>query len=120
LAAASLLPSVAEAATYVTLGSRTVNLGSDHDRLRVGLLKGLFTHVRLEVSGNSIFMQDLHITFVNGDVIDVPVRLLILDGTRTRDINLPGVARAIRYIDMRYVRVPFGGRAKVTIVGRKL
>lgn len=118
MAAMPILP--AEAAEYVVLGSRTVNLGSDRDRIRVGALRGLFSRIRLEVSGNSIFMEDLKVTFMNGETADLPVRLLIREGSRTRDILLPGVVRLIRHIDMRYTRVPLGGRAKVTIVGKKV
>jgi hypothetical protein len=104
----------------VLLGSRTVNLGSDHDRIYVGPLRGIFSRIRLEVTGNAIFMQDLKVTFMNGETADLPVRLLIEEGGRTRDILLPGLLRLIAHIDMRYVRVPLGGRAKVTIVGKRL
>jgi hypothetical protein len=118
LVAGTSLP--ATAADYVVLGSRTVNLGSDHDRIYVGPLRGIFSRIRLEVSGNAIFMQDLKVTFMNGETADLPVRLLIEEGGRTRDILLPGLLRLIAHIDMRYVRVPLGGRAKVTIVGKRL
>lgn len=103
----------------VVLGSRIVNLGSDRDRIRVGL-KGLFSRIRLEVKGNGIFMEDLKVTFMNGETADLKVRLFIEDGGRTRDILLPGILRLIRHIDMRYRRVPLGGRARVTIIGRRL
>lgn len=110
----------AEAAEDVALGTRTVNLGSDHDRIRVGLGRGLFSRIRLEVENNGIFVQDLKVTFMNGDTADLKVRVFIEEGGRTRDILLPGLVRAIRYIDMTYRRVPLGGRAKVTVVGRRL
>lgn len=110
----------AQAQEYVVLGTRTVNLGRDHDRIRVGLLKGIFSRIRLEVEDNGIFIQDLTVTFVNGESASLPVRHFIEEGGRTRDILLPGILRAIQYIDMSYRRVPLGGRAKVTIVGKRL
>lgn len=110
----------ASAQEYVVLGSRTVNLGRDSDRIRVGLLRGLFTRIRLEVTGNSIFMRDLKVTFVNGETADLRVRSFIEEDGRTRDIRLPGLVRAIRHIDMTYRRVPGGGRATVTVVGRRV
>lgn len=110
----------AEAAEDVVLGTRTVNLGSDHDRIRVGLGRGLFSRIRLQVQNNGIFVQDLKVTFMNGDTADLKVRVFIEEGGRTRDILLPGLIRAIRHIDMTYRRVPLGGRAKVTVIGRKL
>jgi hypothetical protein len=117
---AGALSSGAEAAEDVVLGTRTVNLGSDRDRIRVGLGRGLFSRIRLEVENNGIFVQDLKVTFMNGDTADLKVRVFIEEGGRTRDILLPGLVRAIRYIDMTYRRVPLGGRAKVTVVGRRL
>lgn len=107
--------SAGRAAEFVAVGSRTVNLGSDHDRIT-----GLLTRLRLEVSGNTTFMQSLMVTFVNGETAELPVRLLIEDGGRPRNILLPGIIRAIQHIDKRYWRVPFGGRATVTIVGHRL
>ena len=72
------------------------------------------------MENNGIFVQDLKVTFMNGDTADLKVRVFIEEGGRTRDILLPGLVRAIRYIDMTYRRVPLGGRAKVTVVGRRL
>ena len=115
---AATVPAAAQ--EYVVLGERTVNLGADRDRIRVGLLKGIFSRIRLEVRGNGIFLLDLKVTFGNGETADLPVRTFIADGSRTRDILLPGVLRTIRHIDMTYRRVPLGGRATVTIVGKRL
>lgn len=118
LASAIALP--VAAAEYIILGRRIVNLGSDHDRVYVGPLRGIFSRIRLEVTGNAIFMQSLTVTFMNGETAVLPVRLLIPEGGHTRDILLPGVLRLIAHIDMRYVRVPLGGRATVTVVGKRL
>jgi hypothetical protein len=117
---AAFTPVAAMAAEYVVLGSRVVNLGSDHDRIQVGLLKGIFSRIRLEVRGNGIFLETLKVTFMNGETAELPVRYFIADGSRTRDILLPGILRAISHIDLRYRRVPLGGRATVTVVGKRL
>jgi hypothetical protein len=114
---AGAIASPAQAATWVLLGERRVSLLSDRDRVRVGIADGLFSRILLQVDGNAIFMQDLKVTFVNGDTADLAVRVLIPDGDRTRAINLPGVLRAIRHIDLRYRRVPLGGRARVRVYG---
>lgn len=120
VAAAALAPLQAYAAGWVTLGSRTVDLFSDHDTIRVGLTSGLFTKIRMSVRGNAVFMRDLHVTFGNGTSTDVPVRFMFLPGTSSRVINLPGTAHFIRRVDMTYNRLPIGGRATVTIEGFKL
>jgi hypothetical protein len=116
----AVLAAPAQAQEYVVLGTRTVNLGRDSDRIRVGLFRGIFSRIRLEVEDNGIFLRDLTVTFMNGDTVSLPVRSFIEEGGRTRDILLPGLLRAIRHIDMTYRRVPGGGRATVTVVGRRL
>lgn len=118
--AAILVPLQAQAASWVTLGSRTVSLFRDHDTIRVGLTSGLFSKIRMSVTGNAIFVQDLHVTFGNGTGADIPVRFMFLPGTSSRVIGLPGVARFIRRIDMTYRRLPVGGSAVVTVQGYKL
>jgi hypothetical protein len=120
VAAVALAPIQANAASWVTLGTRTVNLFNDHDTIRVGLTSGVFSKIRLSVSGNAVFLRDLHVTFGNGTSTDVPVRFMFLPGTSTRVIDLPGAARFIRRIDMTYNRLPIGGRATVTVQGYKL
>lgn len=120
VSAAILAPLEAQAASWVTLGSRTVSLFRDHDTIRVGLSGGLFTKIRMSVTGNAIFMQDLHVTFGNGTSTDVPVRFLFLPGSSSRVIDLPGAARFIRRIDMTYRRIPLGGSAVVTVQGYRL
>jgi hypothetical protein len=116
----TLAPLQAYAASWVTLGSRSVSLFHDHDTIHVGLTSGLFSKIRMSVTGNAIFMQDLRVTFRNGTSADLPVRFLFLPGTGSRVIDLPGAARVIRRIDMTYRRVPLGGRAVVTVQGYKL
>lgn len=119
-AAVVLSPLDAYAASWVTLGSRTVSLFHDHDTIRVGATSGLFTKIRLKVSGNAVFMRDLHVTFASGAGVDVPVRFMFLPGTQSRIINLPGAARLIRRVDMTYSRLPAGGTATVTLLGYRL
>lgn len=119
-AAAILVPLQAQAASWVTLGSRTVSLFRDHDTIRVGLTSGLFSKMRMSVTGNAVFVQDLHVTFGNGTGADIPVRFMFLPGTSSRVIDLPGAARFIRRIDLTYRRLPVGGTAVVTVQGYKL
>jgi hypothetical protein len=84
------------------------------------MMSGLFTKIRVSVTGNAVFMRDLHVTFANGTGADLPVRFLFLPGTSSRIIDLPGMARLIRRIDMTYRRVPLGGTAVVKVQGYKL
>lgn len=118
--AAALAPVQAFAASWVNLGSRTVNLFYDHDTIRVGAGAGLYTDVRLKVTGNAVFIGDMHITFSNGSTYDVPLRFAFLAGSASRVISLPGAVRLIRRVDFTYNKLPGGGTAVVTLQGRKL
>ena len=89
-AAVALAPLQALAASWVALGSRTGHFFVDHDSIHVGLSGGLFTKLRLKVTGNAVFMEDLHVTFGSGTSTDVPLRFL--PGTTSRVIDLPGAA----------------------------
>lgn len=119
-AAAILTPLQALAASWVNLGSRTVNLIYDHDTIWVGAGAGLYSTIRIHVTGNTVFLKDLHVTFSNGTSYDVPIRFLFLPGTSSRNIDLPGVVRHIRRVDMTYNKLPGGGTAVVTLQGYKL
>lgn len=120
VAVAAMAPLSAMAATWVNLGSRTVNLIYDHDTIRVGAGAGNYTDIRIQVTGNTVFVNDLRVVFSNGTTYDVPVRFLFLPGTASRVINLPGAVRHIRRVEMTYEKLPGGGTAVVTLQGRKL
>src|SRR5690349_8364943 len=119
-AAALLVPIEAQAASWVTLGSSTVHQFFDHDTIRVGAAAGLFKRIRLQVSGNNVFIRDMHVTFANGTGYDVPLRFMFRPGTSSRNIDLPGAVRFIRRVDFNYTKLPGGGRAVVTLQGYKL
>jgi hypothetical protein len=108
------------AASWVNLGSRTVNLIYDHDTIHVGAGVGLFARVRLKVTGNAVFIQNMRLVFANGDHYDVPVRFLFLPGSTSRNINLPGTIRFIRRAELTYTKLLGGGTATVTLQGYKL
>lgn len=108
------------AAEWVRLGERTVNLLAEFDIVPVGVGDGLYSHVRLEVSGSDVFVRNVSVVFGNGSRAELPVRSQIRKGTRTRDIALPGGVRGIRRVEMFYSRAANGGKARVVIWGRRV
>lgn len=118
--AAALVPAQAFAATWVNLGSKTVSLLADHDTIAVGAGAGLYTDVRLHVTGNTVFIHSMKITFSSGATHNVDLRFAFLPGSSSRVINLPGPARRIRKVDLVYSKLIGGGTAVVTLQGRKL
>lgn len=112
-------PAFAAKGDWITLGTRRVNLFKDRDLIYVGLKKGLFTGLKLQIKGSGVFMERLQVRFVNGDNAVLPVRSFIKAGSETREILLPSFVRAIQLIEMEYRRIPTGGEARVTVLGRQ-
>jgi len=118
--AAALLPIEAFAASWVTLGTKTVNLLADHDRINVGVGAGSFKKLRIKVTGNTVFIHSMTVTFGNGATHQVPLRFAFLPGTWSRVIDLPGAARQIKRVDFVYSKLLGGGTAKITLEGREV
>ncbi|MFZ1775040.1 MAG: hypothetical protein WAT78_13905 [Rhizobiaceae bacterium] len=121
LAALPLLPSAAQAASWVKLGERNVNPVADHDRIHVGAGAGDFSHIRIKVRGNDLFLYDLDVRFSNGGHQDVPVRFMIPQGGQTRAVNLEGSAdRNIKWVDFNYGKpVNWRGATWIELWGKR-
>lgn len=101
---------------WVKLGEQTVNGRADHDRVMVGTHE-LFTKLTLKVENSDLELLDLEVTFANNDKYHPSVRQVFREGARTRVIDLPGKARYIKWINLRYRNLPGRGRAKVEVWG---
>ncbi len=84
--------------------------------ISVGRGEGRFKSIRLQVSGNKVYMDDLKVIYGNGDPDDVPVRSEIRAGGQTRALDLKGERRVIKEIEMKYHSQPnFKGQATVCV-----
>ena len=101
------------------LGCQEVGFLVDRDVIRVGRRDGKFSAIRLEVSGNTVFMNDLKVVYGNGAPDDIALRSEIRDGGQTRALDLKGRGeRVIDRIEMTYRAKPnFKGSAKVCVSG---
>ncbi len=101
------------------LGCQKVGFLIDHDVVRVGRRDGKFKAIRLQVSGNAVFMNDLKVVYGNGAPDDIPIRSEIRDGGQTRAIDLKGRGeRFINRVEMTYRAKPnFKGSANVCVYG---
>lgn len=98
------------------LGCQKVGFLVDHDSIKVGRREGRFKAIRLEVSGNAVFINDLKVVYANGQPDDLRVRSEIRDGGQTRPIDLKGRQRAISRIELTYRAKPnFKGSARVCV-----
>ena len=100
---------------WVMLGERTVNGSYDHDVIAVG--DGRFRELMFVVEHRAIEMFDVRVTFGDGEVFDVPTRLVFPPDSRSRVIQLPGV-RFVRKVDFAYGNVPGRGQARVELWAR--
>jgi len=111
----AIAPTAAEA-RWERLGCQKVGFITDKDVIRVGRGEGLFKSIRLQVSGNKVYMDDLKVIYANGEPDDIPVRSEIRAGGQTRPLDLRGERRAIKQIEMKYRSQPnFKGEATVCV-----
>jgi hypothetical protein len=111
----ALAPPAAQA-RWERLGCQKVGFITDKDVIRVGRGEGRFKSIRLQVSGNKVYMDDLKVIYANGEPDDIPVRSEIRAGGQTRPLDLRGERRAIKEIEMKYHSQPnFKGQATVCV-----
>ena len=119
-AAAGLVATETQAATWYFLGKRKVNGLVDFDQIDVGAGAGTFDKIKLKVTGNALLIYDLDVRYGNGAHDDLPVRLLIPQGGWTRDIDLRFSNRYIRHVRFTYGKFPNGrGDTWVELYGRR-
>jgi hypothetical protein len=120
MAGLALLPFSASAISWVKLGESRIEVLADFAIIPVGLTEGLFSHIRLEVSGSDIFVRSLRVIFSNGERADLTVASLIRRGRSSQPLALPGRARAIRQIELFYTRGLRSGQATVVVNGLRI
>jgi hypothetical protein len=101
------------------LGCQKVGFLVDRDAIKVGRREGKFKAIRLEVSGNTVYINDLKVVYGNGSPDDLQVRSEIREGGQTRPLDLKGRGeRAIDRVELTYRAKPnFKGSAKVCVSG---
>ncbi len=105
---------------YYYLGERWVHGGGQAVHEGIGGLKrdGAFSSIMLVVENAPVQMDDVAITFGNGEVWRPGMRLVFGPDSTTREIALPGGVRHIRRDDFVFNNFPGDGRAKVELWAR--
>lgn len=108
LAALGAAPAAAQHwGNWRTIAYKTVNGGTDVDRFSVG--GGQRWHqLRLCVFNAPLRMRDFDVRFDNGQHQDVSVRQRIGTGQCTRNIDLAGNRRNIRWVRLKYEPIARG------------
>jgi hypothetical protein len=105
---------------YVYLGERWVRGTGQPVHEAIGGLRrdGRFASVMLVIEHAPVQMDDLAITFGNGEVWRPGARLVFGPDSTTREIALPGGVRHIRRVDFVFNNFPGDGHAKVELWAR--
>ena len=106
-------------AGWERLGSREVSFRAERDVISAAG-EGLFRRVMIVVDDADLELFNVRIVFANGEVFSPETRFYFKEESRTRVIDLPGAARAIRRIEFAYRSVRGGGdgRAEVHLYGQ--
>lgn len=103
---------------YELIGSKRVDFGADKDTIEVTAKEGRFTSIMIGVDEGDLVMHDIKIEFGNGESHSPEVRVEFQEGTRSRQIDLPGEARIIKEITFKYKSKLRRGKATVEVYGK--
>jgi hypothetical protein len=109
----------AVAGRWRSIGSRTVTDRVDHDVIKVGARGGEWSAIRIMVKKRGVQFRDVKVHFANGGVQDVELRDVIPAGGSSRVIDLNGGRRVIDRLEFRYDAQSLGGKAIVSVLGRR-
>ncbi len=113
-----MLPALVAAQEWEKLGAREVSLGFDHDAISC-TGEGAFTTIRIEVQGGDVEMYNIKIVFGDAQTFSPETRIQFDEGSWSRSIDLPGVARSIRTVEFWYRSRHPEGHATVTLFGKR-
>jgi hypothetical protein len=111
-------PGAAAAQRWEELGSRRVRFAAERDVIEVGAVEGLFTGIRIDVDAGDVELYDIRVVFADGSDFSPGTRISFGQGSRSRVIDLPGAARAIRRVSFAYRSRLRRGQAVVRLFGR--
>lgn len=100
------------------LGERVVHARADRDAIHVGRDDGRFRTIKLKAEHSALELFDVRVVFADGTSYSPNTRLVFTKGSWSRDLDLPGGARAIRRVEFRYGNLPGGGRAQLELWAR--
>jgi len=104
---------------WVKLGTQKVNYKIDKDVIRVGLKKGSFTKLKVQVDGN-LNMHKMLVEYGNGTFDNIKLKHNFIKGKDSRVIDLEGKNRVIKDITFWYDTKNYSRKkATVKIFGRK-
>lgn len=96
------------------LGARTVSFRAERDVISARG-EGAFRRIMIAVEDADMELFNVRVVFANGEVFSPETRLYFREDSRTRVIDLPGAARAIRRVEFSYKSVRGGGDGRAVV-----
>ena len=105
---------------WEVLGERKVNFVRDRDEIEVKS-RNMFTDIRFKVEDRDVRINDLKVTFQNGDKLEPAVDDVISANQYSRVIELARDGRYIDKVSFRYRTTGniLSGRANVLVIGKR-
>src|SRR6185369_15303616 len=80
---------------WTFLGKKTVDGWRDRDQLNVTQGRP-FSELTFVVTGSDVQLNNIVVTFGNGEKLEMPSAVIFKEGTRTAPVDLPGALRKIK------------------------
>ena len=104
---------------WVILGKRVVNITADHDEIPVTITKGTFKKIKFKVLDAPIYVNNFRVIYGNGTFENFVVNKRFQAGHESKVVDLEGVNRIIKKININYKTLKVGqGKAKVVVFGK--
>ena len=91
----------------------------EKDILNVGASEGGFKKLKIKVTGGTVYVTRMVLTYGNGTREEIPLRYTFRKGAESRIIDLRGETRVIRKIAFTYDRKNTAKSAKIWVAGKK-
>ncbi len=104
---------------WILLGSKNVSWQPKKDILNVGASEGGFKKLKIKVTGGTVYVTRMVLTYGNGTRDEIPLRYTFRKGAESRIIDLRGETRVIRKIAFTYDRKNTAKSAKIWVAGKK-
>lgn len=100
------------------LGERMVMGANQHDAIEVGRADGRFSAIMLVCENAPVGIDEVHVTFGDGERFEPKLRWAFQPGQTSRVIDLPGGARVIKRVDLIYRGLAPQDSAKIELWAR--
>ncbi|MEM8894077.1 MAG: hypothetical protein AAGC88_05835 [Bacteroidota bacterium] len=104
---------------WEVLGTRNVSRKVEKDVLRVGANDGAFTKLKVKITGGTVYMARMVVTYGNGTKDEIPLKYVFKPGAESRVIDLRGGKRVISKITFIYDRRNVSRSAKIWVGARR-